>query len=207
MKFERHLSTERYLLTENFSQAWVENQFTHWTREIWGERSWEFLKGRISFTTVREDYLRVAAKGKQSPVMAVIHAHPGGKAIGNSLISVAKWYKVYISDRMLKLKDKVKAIKIIKHEVIHIGYGKHDGKFRDMCKTWGAAQTELHAGGGGFELQVRIKPRKWVTIEIFDDMDEAVRAGKIMMKNDAAKETLRKLHKIQDEKIRLSVRG
>lgn len=213
MKLKTYIKEEEknvYLLTENLSQAWVEKQFMHWTREIWGERAWDnLLKGRISFTNLRGDYKSVTAKSKKTsdPIMALIHSAPGGKAISQTLFRVAKWYKVYISARMLQLKDKVKALKIIKHEVIHIGYGKHDSNFRDMCKTWGAGQTESHADDGGFELQIRIKPRKWITIEMFDDHDEAMGAGKALARNHAEQERLKKEHKVQDEHIRISVKG
>lgn len=42
---------------------------------------------------------------------------------------------------------------------------------------------------------------------MFDDMDDAVRAGKILLKNDAEKERLRKEHNVQDKNMRLSVKG
>ncbi len=199
------MKLKRYLLTESLSQTWVENKFMYWTREIWGERAWEnLLKGRISFTRVRGELER---KAKKNPIMALIHAPPGGKAISGTLFKTAKWYRVYISERMLKLKDKVKALKIIKHEVIHIGYMKHDSTFRDMCKRWGAAQTESHADDGGFELQIRIKPRKWITIEMFDDHDDAMWAGKTLAKNHAEMERLKKEHNVQDKHIRISIKG
>lgn len=209
MKLKSYIKEEEkniYLLTESISQTWIENQFIHWTREIWGERAFDQLKGRISFTNIRSDVQKIK-KNVPDVLMALIHSRPGGKAIGSTLISIAKYYKVYISARMLQLKDKVKAVKVVKHEVIHIGYGKHDSKFRDMCKTWGAAQTESHAEDGGFELRLRIKPRKWITIEIFDDWDKAVSAGKILIKNDAEKERLRKEHNVQDKQMRLEIKG
>ena len=54
---------------------------------------------------------------------------------------------------------------------------------------------------------LRIKPRKYVTIEIFDDWNRANSYAKALLKNDAEKEKLRKEHNVQDKKLRLTVRG
>jgi hypothetical protein len=196
----------KHYLRESITQSWVEDQYKQWTRKIWGENAYKTISGRLSFTTKRAD-LQAIKGHSANALMALIHPAPGGKAIDNILISVPKYLKVYISERMLDLKDKEKALKVIKHEVIHIGYSAHDKKFRDMCKKYGAAPTETQAEGGGYLLQIRIKPRKYATIEKFDDYDEAIRRGNAILRDKAELKKVKEKFKVQDEKARLSVKG
>lgn len=196
----------KHYLIESISQSWVQDQYKLWSKKIWGENTFNnHINKILSFSTNREDLK--AAGGKKNSLMALIHPPPSGKAIGNTLISLPKYLKVYISDRMLEMKDKEKALKIIKHEVIHIGYSQHDKKFRDMCKEFGAATTEMQAEGGEYLLQIRIKPRKYATIEKFSDYDEALKRGKAILRDKAELRRIKEKFKVEDEKARLSVKG
>jgi predicted metallopeptidase len=202
MKFGRYLN-------ESITQTWVEDQYKLWAKKVWGENAFKHINKVLSFTTNRDDLRAAQGKGKSTALMALIHPGKGGKAISSILISIPQYIKIYISNKMLELDDKEKALKIIKHEVIHIGYSKHDKNFRDMCKKYGAATTEVQAEEepAGYELQIRIKPRKYVTIEKFDDYDKAIRRGKAILRDKAELKKIKEKFKVQDEQARLSVKG
>jgi len=195
----------KHYLRESISQSWVEDQYKLWTKKIWGEETFnKHINKILSFTTNRNDLK--AAGGKATALMALIHPGRGGKAISHTLISLPTYLKVYISDRMLDMKDKEKALKVIKHEVIHIGYSQHDKNFREMCKEFGAATTEMQAEGGGYLLQIRVKPRKYATIETFEDYDEALRRGKAILRDKAELDKIKKKFNVEGP-AKLSVKG
>ncbi len=124
---------------------WAERKFVEHTKTIWSDKTYDtYIKTRLVFSD------EAPAKG----VLASVMSTGTQMAIGRSLLKIAPKYTVRFAPRFFELPE-AQAEGIVKHEVIHLGYPRHDANFRSVAKEVGAPLTENESGGGGFRLEVK----------------------------------------------------
>lgn len=145
---------------------WVEQKFREYTKEMWGENTYEKLKDRLTF---------VRGELKGNHLAAVVYAG-NPRVIGDHLVVYANKYTVLVTDRFLALSDQKQAEGVLRHEVIHLGHRGHGREFREMAHRFGAPISEEASAGGGVKIQVKDGARYKTVEEIHDkSFDEVAR--------------------------------
>ena len=142
----------------------IKKRFIHLANEIWQSP----LINKIDFTVVVRD---------SETFMSLAYPH-APVAVGDILYKVPKSMRLYVSKDALMLPDTV-FDDILRHEVVHIGYQYHNESFRRFALKRNIPLTFSHASGGGFLVQVQLKPRgRYKTYKSFtniEDMNECAR--------------------------------
>lgn len=145
---------------------WVEQKFREYTKEMWGENTYEKLKDRLTF---------VRGELKGNHLAAVVYAG-NPRVIGDHIVVYANKYTVLVTDRFLALSDQKQAEGVLRHEVIHLGHRGHGREFREMAHRFGAPISEEASAGGGVKIQVKDGARYKTVEEIHDkSFDEVAR--------------------------------
>ena len=139
----------------------IEKLFYHHAKRVWGEN---INKIQFTFSIV---------PGKKEMMSVAYKSRP--KAIGSTLVSTPKVQNVYISDKLFNLPPE-HIEQIVIHEVIHIGYSRHDEDFRRVVEKYGGTITTSQLEGYGYHVQA--KPRadkrcRFKDVKVFDNLMEA----------------------------------
>jgi predicted SprT family Zn-dependent metalloprotease len=129
---------------------------------IWGEKVNNYLE--MEYEMDQDRKTRMAIGGfKTRP-----------KAIGNSMIYMNKHHTLYVAPHTLKLSPET-IRRVVRHEVIHIGYQLHNKEFFEMCQEYGASLTCSSDASNLPPFQAQVKEgSRYKTIRRFDKETEAV---------------------------------
>lgn len=139
--------------------------FRREAEEIWGRESLE------TGTSSPIDNMEIDVEIREQKNMMSIEFSANGRAIGNTLISVPRKTKLFVSGDAMKL-SKEDFRNCLRHEAVHIGYPKHDKGFREIVEELDLPHTYMHLKEGTIKVQVKIGHR-YKTIKEFDNMKEA----------------------------------
>lgn len=158
-----------------FNRAAVFAVFQHAVLEIWGAKptdSPERAEKRNAF--IKRLRFEMSHEQADRSVMASLTFNPRlVSAIDDALLMAAPLYVLRVSDALLEQPaDVVKGI--MRHEALHVGYPKHDIKFRTMAAKYRIPLTESWTKDPGWKVQ-RKEGARFVTIKTFEDEREARR--------------------------------
>lgn len=134
---------------------------------IWGEKVNNYLEMDYQIDPDRKT--RMAIGGfQQRP-----------RAIGNRMYWMNKKHILYVAPHTLKLSPET-IRRIVRHEVIHLGYQLHNKEFFEMCQKYDATLTCTAEASNLPPFQVQTKEgNRYKTIRRFDKETEAL----IFLKN------------------------
>ncbi len=196
-KWQRLVNTTLRTVTSTETQAstheaatltpeWAQKKFIEFTKSIWSEKTYnEYLKTRIVFSD----------DPPSQGVLASVTSSGVQRAIGDSLVQVAPKYTVRFAPRLFDLPE-AKAEGFLKHEVIHLGYPRHDADFRYLAKEVGAPLTENDSDGGGVRLEVK-EGARYKVVQQFETEGEARKFWRTI-KDDPS-------HELHGKKFRITV--
>lgn len=148
--------------TATWSQSEAERRFRELAAEIWGANTYEtYLRDRITMSSeppVGDVLGSVTSNGTQSARARVLRRY-------------APSYTLKLAPRFYDLPED-RAEGILKHEVLHLGYPRHDAAFNDHARAVGAPLTENESEGGKIQLQVKDGAR-FKTVREFDNEADA----------------------------------
>lgn len=148
--------------TAALTSSGAEQRFRELAAEIWGANIYEtYLRDRIKMST----------ETPTGDVLASVTSNGTQAARAQTLRRFAPSYTLRLSPRFYELPDD-RAEGILKHEVLHLGYPRHDAAFNEHARSIGAPLTEMESEGGKVEVQVKDGAR-FRTVQEFDTEDEA----------------------------------
>ena len=147
------------LLTETLDLAEIESLFRQYAPKVWKNSP---LLQRINFT-----FLLVPNKEMKHKVLMSIAYSSKPWAMGDSLIQVPSSMTVKVNERMFELPPEQR-LKIIIHEIVHIGYADHSENFIKLCVQHGGAPSEMASGEETATYKVQVKQgARFVTVKNF----------------------------------------
>lgn len=142
----------------------LERRFREFAKEIWGD-SYDFLTK--STWTFKQGQHEIRANN----VLAAVVCNGRQSASGRTILARCPSYIIYFSDRLLEDTDDEKVDKVLKHEVLHLGYHKHTAAFYAVAHEVGAAITESAANGEKpyIEIKEGARFKKFMEFETFQE--------------------------------------
>lgn len=121
--------------------------FKEETRRVW--RNADFV---LAVTTMHE------GPPPHAGVQAALLTYPYGspRAIGDSILRRAEWYKLMVSDELLAKPPEIVRRALV-HEAVHLGIPKHGAEFREKVLAAGGAVSEQ-----GLEVENKVQVQKKV---------------------------------------------
>jgi hypothetical protein len=93
------------------------------------------------------------------------------KAIDNFLVRVPNKMTLRISPEALNL-PRDEFVEFLRHEALHIGYQRHDYRFRELAKKHNIILSEVFLQEAGFKVQLK-KGTRYETISVEETIEEA----------------------------------
>lgn len=145
----------------------IEEYFKEEAEDVW---DWEGLGEELDV----EVFVGESSEEAKKDYLAGLGKPGKGQAIGDSLVKTPKNVKLKISPRLMKENDVKKIRKLMKHEAIHLGYGRHTEDFYKVADSEGAPISEKHFEKGYIEIQEQDnKGERYETVDKVQSYKEA----------------------------------